>query len=156
MSSIIFSLVAGVKCTNRRAVGFLHKNDGEFDAMAKFVGLKSSKASFVRSIMDHWADGNDKPVWWFHGFNDEEFKQCFVFKWDEGRVGQRLYGFKCHPKTKSAKEFLLCVLVFHDSKTDKVNYSLLRRINKILENCEEVAAIFEKYPEYKGVHKWVQ
>ena len=155
MPSTIFSLVAGVKITEHRGIGFLHKDDGEFNAITKFQGLKSNKARFVRSIMDHWVDGKDNPPWWFHGFNEEEFKRCFVFKWDEKRVGQRLYGFKCHPK-KSAKGFQLCVLVFYDFKTDKVNYGLLRRINQILENLKEVVAISAKYPEYKGVHKWIQ
>lgn len=156
MPKITFSHVLGVKLTSRRGIGFLQKDDGEFDAITKFRGLKASKARRVQSIMDHWVDGNDQPVWWFHGFNEEPYRHCFVFKWDENRVHHRLYGFKCHAKPKSAKEFQLCVLIFHDTKTDATDYRILNRINKILADLEEVEAIAKEYPEYRGTQKWRQ
>lgn len=155
MPIITFNLAPGVRITERRGIGFLHKDDGEFNAITRFLSLKSSKARFVKSIMDHWVDGNDTPRWWFHGFDEERFKRFFVFKWDEKRVGQRLYGFKCHPK-KLERGFQLCVLVFYDFKTDRMDYALLRRINQILDNLEEVPAICAMYPEYKGGQKWTQ
>lgn len=156
MPRIIFSHAAGVKLTPYRGIGFLEKDDGEFDAITKFRTLKASKARFVKSIMDHWVDGNDRPSWWFHGFNEARYRDCFVFKWDENRVHQRLYGFKCHPKPKSAKEFQLCVLVFHATKTEATDYGILNRINRILADLEEVEAVAKEYSEYRGSHKWCQ
>ncbi len=156
MARTIFRHAAGVKITSRRGVGFLQRDDGEFHAIAKFERLKPSRASFVRSIMDHWADGNDKPHWWFHGFDQAEYRHCFVFKWDENRVHQRLYGFKCHPKPVTAKEFVLCVLVYYDTKTDATDYRILDRINRLLTGLEEAEAIAAEYTEYRGTHKWRQ
>ncbi len=154
MPKVSFSHVPRVKLSDRRGIGFLISDDGRFDAVTKFNSLRDNKARWVRSIMDHWVDGHDRPPWWFHGFDEEEFKACFVFKWDEHRAGQRLYGFKCHPKPQSDKGFLLCVLVFHDQKTDKVDYGILREINNLRRDLQVIEAVGVQYKEFRGTYKW--
>ncbi len=84
-SNYTFRLAPGFRF-KRRGIGFLEGEGGKLDAGKVFDGL-AGKKDFVRSIMDHWIAGNDRPAWWFHGWNFDPYKKCFVFKWDqkEGR-----------------------------------------------------------------------
>jgi hypothetical protein len=105
--------------------------------------------------MDHWLSGGIHNLY-FHGWPDEpKYKECFVFKWDEEKVGQRLYGFLCNPTPKSDPGFRTCVLVLHATKheheTDSAN---LDRVNRWREDLRTDLAIKSIYPEYGGKDKW--
>jgi hypothetical protein len=130
--------IAGLKISTRRAVVFLVCN-GEYDARAAFDKLVPSYARLVRERIDHWIDDGVHKKY-HHGWDQPEYRQCYCFKWKEGRVHQRLYGFKCNPKHDNAR-FQLCVLVFHATKADNTDFAILDRINRLRTDSYVLAAI---------------
>jgi hypothetical protein len=125
--SLTFRLVPRLQVM-RRGIGFV-EGHVELDAAANFEGLNETDARNLRSRMEHWVAGNDKPKNWFHRFDD--FRECFVFK----LPGRRWYGFLFHPLPKTSPRFQLCVLAIHAYKheqaTDKAE---LRRVNEWLQH----------------------
>ena len=108
----------------------------------------SKKASWAtKTRIDYWIEGNNAPPKYFHGYDEQKYRECFVFKRDE----DRFYGFKCHPRPKTAARLEMCVLTFHDSKFEaERNYTLLDRINVLRKDPYVIAAIRESYPEFTG------
>jgi hypothetical protein len=151
-----FRLVPGVIPSAGRGAGFL-EGDEELNAGAVFAGLQEKAQRTVKSRMDYWVAGFNSPIHWFHGFpNDPDHDQCFVFKWDEKRVGQRLYGFLCNPLPLSNRGFRLCVLCIHVTKTEKdTDLAILDRVNDWKNNLATAEAIAKIYPERgRGGPKW--
>lgn len=143
-----FTLAQGFKI-GRRAIGFLEDGGRALNARAKFNGLNAAKKRLVSDRFDVWLDGKHYPKY-FHGWPDSPFyKDCFVFKWRENRVEQRLYGFLCNPRPRTDSGFRLCALAIHATKTEwETDESELDRIVSLLYAEEVKAAIRERYPEY--------
>jgi hypothetical protein len=141
-----FSLVSGLKQSSRRAVGFLtDPSDPKMNGLVKFQGLRPSHDRTLRTRFEHWIDGNIKPNW-FHGWpQDQNYKKCITFKWDENKVHNRLYGYTCHPSTTNPS-FQVSVLIFHDTKEDVTNFSILNRILVISESAAALNSIREIFP----------
>jgi hypothetical protein len=135
----------------RRAVGFLEDSSGELDAAKEFAGLGVNKARELKSKMDYWIDGGPPHKKYCHGWDEQKYKHCWVFK----LKNKRFYGFVCHPRPDSDAGFLLCVLIYHDMKyQQESNYGLLDRINVLRESPSVTIAIKRIYPEYKGGKTW--
>ena len=128
---LTFSLVPLLP-TGRRAVGFLEdKNDASLDAGAVFSGLRETLERTVRARFGYWLEGGAPNNKWFHGWNIPLYRQCFVFKWKEGRLDHRLYGFLCNPNAANLR-FQLCALIYHGAKTKwKTDTAILDRVNAL-------------------------
>src|SRR6266851_696319 len=128
--TLTFSFVSLLPIGPRRAIGFLeNESDPDFDAKATFGGLSQKSERLLRSRFGYWLEGGPPNDRWFHGWNDAKYKHCFVFKWDEKRVHHRIYGFLCNPIIEMPR-FQVCVLIFHDAKTEwETDYSILDRVN---------------------------
>jgi len=154
MSNFVFTHVSGYSF-RRRALGFLQRDGStELDAKAHFEELVEKDANLVRSRFGHWLEGKifDK---YFHGWSDEQYRQCFVFKWEKRHKPQRLYGFLCHPNPSTDKGFLLCVLAYFATKDDATDYTILDRLNKLRQDFSVISAISAECAEFMvGKSKW--
>ncbi len=113
-----FHLVAGIRVTAIRAVGFL-RGDRELTAWAGFEGLKPSRRKLILDSMGAWVEGSMDIGKRFHGWHsdsDPGVRECFVFKAKEGNLGHRLYGFLYHPVLKNPS-FVVCALISYARKT---------------------------------------
>lgn len=117
----------------RRGLAFLICScERHVNAWEMFKGLKENTQKQFRVRFDHWIDGGSNNQRWFHGWNASQhsgrYTNLFVFKAEQDRVAQRLYGFLCNPRT-SDRRFRLCVLAMHDTKLeDEVNPTVLDRM----------------------------
>jgi hypothetical protein len=148
--TLSFRLVPNVAPSLGRGIGFLEGHD-ELDAGDVFDDLPQKVEMTVRGRFDWWIAGNNSPGTWFHGFpNQAQYRECFVFKWKEGRQGHRFYGFLCNPWPLSAPGFQLCVLNVHarknENETDKAE---LDRVNQWRASLGARNAIGQTYPEYR-------
>jgi hypothetical protein len=102
-----------------RAVVLLRCGDNPaLDAVAIFKSLDLDPAR-KRELLDRfdaWIDGAVHNNRWFHGFDRQEYRDCFVFKWKQKNRGKRLYGFLYHPQPHTRPRFELCVLTNHADK----------------------------------------
>src|ERR1035437_5651285 len=91
--------VPGLKRSDWRAVAFLYSSAEQgINAGLRFESLKEKNVRELRGRFDYWIDGGTHDKY-FHGWpNNPEYKYCFVFKWKEGRLCHRMYGFLVHPK----------------------------------------------------------
>lgn len=90
--------IDGLKKSQRRGIALLrHDDDSEVDAVDVFKRLPEKSDFTLRSRFDQWIENVDHNNRWFHGFNEPQYRMCFVFKWKEGNKGRRLYGFLCNP-----------------------------------------------------------
>ena len=136
----------------RRAIGFLESpEDASLDAGSVFDALGESKSRIVRTRFDYWAGGGDNMPSYFHGWNEAPYRGCFCFKWKEKRQRQRLYGFLCNPRPISQAGFRLCVLVYHDVKTqEETDFTILGRLNALRVHPAVKRAIGSVFPEYRS------
>lgn len=142
-TSYIVDLIRGQQNSTRRGLAFLvHEKDKDINAKGVFDSLGSKARRQVRTGFDHWLMGvtNKKR---FHGWDEPENSDCFVFKWKEGRQGHRFYGFVCHPLLKYPN-FELCVLILHATKQrHKTDPRVLKRVNELKTNAAVSKAIAE-------------
>jgi hypothetical protein len=118
----------------RRGLAFLIcENDKKIDAKSVFDRLKLKADQQLRTGFDFWLTGKTNTKR-FHGWNEAENRDCFVFKWKEGSQGHRLYGFLCHPLLEYPN-FQLCVLVLHATKNRReTEPRLLKKVNDLRAN----------------------
>jgi hypothetical protein len=105
-----------------RAVGFVEElTRNELNAKRAYDSLQPKTRNLVDSRFKHWLDRQrfDK---YFHQY-DGDYRACFCFKWEERHVPHRLYGFLCHPKPDTEKDFELCVLMIPKA-TKRITQSL--------------------------------
>ena len=145
-----------LKMSARRGVVFLCcQEDNEIDAAVVFAGLDDKKDRDLRSRFEHWIDGGTNNKW-FHGFNEEGYRECFVFKWKAKRQHHRLYGFLCHPMPRTNRRFQLCVLVSHAKKNQReTNKTELDGVKALRSDSSVYAAITTEFPDNGGSEPWV-
>lgn len=148
--TLTFRLVPNVAPSLGRGIGFLEGHD-ELNAGATFDDLSHKAEMILRTRFDWWTAGNNGPGKWFHGFpNQPDNKECFVFKWKEGRRGHRMYGFLCNPWPRSAPWFQLCVLNIYATKNEtETDKAELVRVNQWRTSLGARDAIGQAYPEYR-------
>ena len=153
MARFVFTLADGFNF-RRRSIGFVQELErNELDAKVVFDSLGDKDSALVKSRFDQWLQ---REVFrkYFHGFDNPDYRKCFVFKWEKRRKPQRLYGFLCHPKPSSDPGFELCVLVYFATKDDVTDYALLDRVNALRGNLGVTEAIASEYPEYGRTETW--
>ena len=150
-NTYIVTRVSLLKMSERRGIVFLScQEDASLDAAAVFDGLDDKRERLIRSRFEYWIDGNTNNRW-FHGFNEEEYKTCFVFKWKERRQNHRLYGFLCNPKPHSDARFQLCVLACHTNKNEwETDLNELDGVCALQSNPLVRIAISVEFPDSMG------
>ncbi len=139
--SVCIELVKGHKVTQRRALAWLIIDPPDKNIVAKtvFENLRTKQKQDLRNRFDLWLDGQkfDK---YFHGWNEPNYKDCFVFKLQS----LRLFGFLCNPKS-DMPEFRLCVLASHSIKdgweadiTEKNRMNMLKNDPKAAEALKHI------------------
>lgn len=110
-----------------------------------FEKLKDKLKQGVHNRFDAWLSGmiNDK---WYHGWNEEGFRDCFVFKWKDNRQHHRLYGFLCHPKADDSS-FLVCVLVSHTTKNEHEADKCEKRLMIELKDNDKIKSALKNIKE---------
>jgi hypothetical protein len=139
--SICIEFVDG-HSVGRRALAWLITSPANKHVIAKsvFEKLREKLKQDVHNRFDAWLAGkiNDK---WYHGWNEEGFRSCFVFKWKDNRQHHRLYGFLCHPKIDQPS-FLLCVLTSHTTKNEQeADKSEKKRMNDLRNDKKVIEAL---------------
>ena len=143
---LTFQLVENVSPTKERAVGFL-TGDQQLDAKVEFEALKLKHRDSVKQRMDRWCGGHNGPKEHFHGWTEQEFRDCFVFRLNENRF----YGFKCHPLRLTQPAFHLCVLCIHAKKYEWLSEKEeLRRVNQWRDSLGARTAIGYVYVDREG------
>jgi len=154
MTQYAVTQIAGLKSSANRAIAFLTcDSEADIDANAEFKKLTSKDEMTIRSRFDHWIDGGAYKQY-FHGWDNEPNRSCFVFKLKENRF----YGFLCHPKPKENPSFLVCVLVCHGIKTRyDTDPKKLTRCNQVRVMPAVIKATGLTFPERKkeGQNSWV-
>lgn len=142
------TLIEGLGVTKQRCVAFLECTDKSINAKRVFDALKQKQKDDVLSRFDYWQRGGvfDR---YFHGWpNNQERKECFVFRWKEQRNHQRFYGFLTKPKPKTAPGFLVCVLVRYAQKnTEETDSAEFNIINRLRINPEVIEAVKRVFPD---------
>ena len=119
MAPLIYVVVpvTGLKKSCSRAIAFLVCDGSpDVDGITAFEHLSEAKERELRTRFDYWIE-HQRQDKYFHGWpNEPSNKHCFVFKWKEKNVNQRLYGFKFNPKPKTSPGFQVCILVSHGTK----------------------------------------
>jgi hypothetical protein len=143
------TLIEGVQTSSRRGIAFLEcESERDVNGKSVFDHLKTKIKSDLRSRFDYWLGGNT-CVKYFHGWNDRDRKECFVFKWKHAGTYHRLYGFLFHPRT-SDPGFQVCVLVSHAQKnTEDTDPSELVNVMRLRNRPEVIAAVKKAFPELK-------
>ena len=133
----------------RRGVAFVEcPEDKKIDAKVAFDSLKEKKKQDVLNRFDLWQRGQTCNKY-FHGWpNIPQYKECFVFKWAEGRTHHRLYGFLVNPKPLKDPGYRVCVLVSHARKNEEpTDPSELDGVNELKGKQEIAEAIKKAFPE---------
>ena len=131
------------------------KEDSGVDAAVVFGRLDDKRERELRSRFEYWIDGgvNDK---WFHGFNQDGYRGCFVFKWKISRQHHRMYGFLCHPTTGTNRRFQLCVLASHARKNQEAtDVTDLDGVNSLRLDPLVGTVIKIAFPDRGGSPSWV-
>lgn len=152
----IVKRIEQLKMSARRGVVFLCcQEDDELDAAVVFAGLEDKKDRDLRSRFEHWIDGGTNNKW-FHGFNEKDYRECFVFKWKEKRQHHRLYGFLCHPMPRTNGRFQICVLISHAEKNQiETDITELDGVNALRSDPSVNVAITMRFPDTGGSEPWV-
>lgn len=126
--------IEGLRSSSRRTVVFLEDDaDESVDAKSAFDSLDPKTKRDVLSRLEHWVDGYVHDDY-HHGWNEENWSNCYCFRWRRGPTRYRLYGFLVHPMKDPRHQ--ICVLAFYAKKnahlTDKsiLNEMTLRQSNQ--------------------------
>ena len=132
-----------------RGVVFLRCDDNpSVNAETVYNALKESDRNRMRDKFDSWMRGNNGPAEWFHRFDDEARKYCFVFKRKKGHTRYRYYGLLIHPHPTTNPGYELCVLATHAQKnTAMTDPAETNFVNLLRTNFAVIAAVRRTFPE---------
>ena len=113
--------------------------DKNITAKNYFENLPKNSRQNLHNRFDYWISGG-KHDKYFHGWAEKEYKDCFVFKFQD----IRLFGFLCNPRQLELN-FRLCVLVsfsikdaWEADKSEKDRMNELKDDRKILEALKNI------------------
>lgn len=139
--------IQGLRYEGRRRglaflVGVIDKN---IDAKRVYEALGKKKQQDLLNRFDYWLDEGVHDNY-FHGWpNDLRHKNCFSFRWREGKIRHRFYGFLYKPR-----DYLVCILVSHDGKTQEhTDQSHLDRAEELRANLDVIRAIKKEFPQLR-------
>lgn len=107
--------VDGLSVGRQRGLAWLivAPRNKKYNAKDVFEKMKPNIQNHLLNRMESWLEGQRNNVW-YHGWNEEGFRKCFVFKYKEHRI----YSFLCNPRTNHP-EFQLCVMSTHTTKNEQ-------------------------------------
>jgi hypothetical protein len=101
----------------------------------------------LRTSFDHWLGGNHHDKW-FHGWREQNYRECYTFKWKDAGTYLRLYGFLMHPKPTSDPRFQVCTLVTYDRKnSETTDFTILGKLNVLRRRPEVIKALQAIFPD---------
>lgn len=124
---VLIELIDGLQ-VGRRGLAWLIINPADKHITAKkvFDKLKDNHQLTLLTRFDYWLEENPYKKY-FHGWDELDYKDCFVFKLNK----QRFFGFLCNPNAANP-EFRLCVLASHSTKEGwEADKSEKDRMNKL-------------------------
>jgi hypothetical protein len=142
--------IDGLQRSEDRALAFLIcPDDPDVDAKEVFESLPEDKKRLVRDRFDYWLQhGRHNP--YFHGWDNDPYKNCFVFKWKQNRQHQRLYGFLIHPCPKTDKRIEVCVLASHAPKnTEETDPAELNGVLQLSQRVDVISAVKATFPDVR-------
>lgn len=143
------SFIDGVKCNERRQIVFLESDtDGNVNAKPSFDRFPVNVQHNLRARFEHWIDCNVCDEY-FHGWSEEDRKDCFVFRWRKGTIRQRLYGFLFHPYLQN-RRFQVCALVVYAEKCRaETDPGIITQLNAAKGNKEVLKVVEEVFDTAK-------
>ena len=141
------TLVPGLAHAGRhRGIAFLEcSGDISIDAKIKFEGLREKKRNEMLSRFDYWLDGRQFNRY-FHGFTQQGYRECFVFKRKDAGTYHRFYGFLVNPRPLTDPRYQVCILVSHAQKnTANTNPSELDAVNTLRVKEEVIRAVQKEF-----------
>ena len=135
--------------------------DDDVDAVPIWAALDAKKQRELRDRFDTWIAGVQHNKLWFHGFTQDGYRECFVFKWRKGKgMGHRLYGFLINPMPTVNARFQVCVLTNHAEKPRaqwETDLSELDIANALRVNMRVRAAVAMEFPDSRpGGKTWTK
>lgn len=129
----------------RRDVVFLESNDdSEIDGLERFQKLRAKRKDDLRNRFDLWKRADQHHKKYFHGFEEEGCRDCFVFK----HKHDRFYGFIFKPRPLTNPRYELCVLINHAEKYEEhTDPSEMNIVNRFKNRGDVIAAIKKAFPE---------
>jgi hypothetical protein len=133
-----------------RALAFLIcPNKADVNGKTVFDSLPEEKKRQVRDRFDYWLQ-HGKHNKYFHGWDHAPYKNCFVFKWKQGRQHQRLYGFLVNPCPKTNPNLRVCVLVSHAPKNqEETDPAELNGALALSQRLDVIQAVKDEFPDFK-------
>jgi hypothetical protein len=114
--------------------------DKHVNAKTIFEGLTDKLQQDVHNRFDYWLSGNPQKNW-YHGWDEPDYKDCFVFRYKKNNQHQRLYGFLCNPDPNNPS-LQVCVLVSHTTKNEwEADKSEKKRMNDLKNNEKIIQAL---------------
>jgi hypothetical protein len=142
-------IIAGLDYAKaRRGIAFLESSeDASINARTVFYELSEKHRREMLSRFEYWQRGQTQDRY-FHGFNQEGHRNCFVFKRKQAGTYYRYYGFLMNPRLMTDPGYLVCILVFHAVKnTEHTDQSELNAVDAVRANPEVVRAVKRAFPE---------
>ena len=131
-------------------MAFLQTSDAHAGVNGKdaFYKLKEKHQDEMRSRFDLWKRGEQRTAKYFHGFDQEGYRECFVFKRKQAGTYYRFYGFLFNPKQKTDPRYRVCILVQCVIKnTENTDLRELDFVNSLRTHPAVKAAIQKEFPE---------
>lgn len=145
--------IKGLIPSERRSVVFLKSSDDDrVNAKIVYDKTVSSKKGkdFERRMLDrfdYWIKGGQQDKY-FHGWNEPNYRNCFVFRCTFKKRNHRFYGFLCHPTPKKNARFQICVLISHDYKHEQHTDPFHKNLANELHTTQSVKdAIATEFPD---------
>jgi hypothetical protein len=138
--SVCIEYIGGHRVRKRGLAWLIVKPpDKNITAKSAFESLDPDARRTLRNRFDYWLDGG-KHDRYFHGWTEQDYRDCFVFKLQN----LRLFGFLCNPR-KDEPSFRLCVLCSYSikdeweaDKAEKDRMNELKKDEKILEALKDI------------------
>ena len=142
--------------SSTRCVAYLELDDeAEVDAEPVISRLRDSTDEKDKNERQHvWARfdlwirtvGHTKRDY-FHGWDEEGFRECFVFKWNRNNERRRLYGFLSNPMLLN-RRFQACVLVCYRTKNEHATDPRAKKLAaRLRTDSRVVAALKMRFPD---------
>ncbi|MFN2492571.1 MAG: hypothetical protein ABR501_06770 [Pyrinomonadaceae bacterium] len=139
--------IPGLKETDKGLAFLRCDTRNDINAKTEFDRLKEKKKNDVRNRFDYWLNGFHFDRY-FHGFpGHPQWHELYIFKWQQGRVQHRLYGFLLKPRLPDG--FQVCILVCYGSKPggdhhDPAKLALAEALRLNIDVTKEVKRVFLK------------
>lgn len=141
----VVTFISGLPPNSRRGLAFLQLDrDENLNAKSVFDGLPEKTRLDVLARFQHWMDGQVFDDY-HHGWGSPDNRLCYVFKWKQKNVRQRMYGFLAHPK-RDNQQFMACILVSRTPKSQgETDPAHLALSNRLRQRTDVIKAIADKF-----------